>query len=863
MTESPLNNPAEIDLVDTHDTVKCQADTQLPDKIGGSMGINNEMDSHTVTCLSTKVNVESTAIDQLDISTDDALSDVAILSSEEDESNSVQARISQTTESMRVNDLVNDTYCMNTIQPNRSLSASVQASIEDGNTNNSQGINNSSDHGETLDNLHIVTQSCDASYADPYVDGHLSGALEQLPTENVSILYMLEVLQKRNTEITDDCTLGDHAYCSITPKETQRINIPTNEKSVTVKSINDAINTAVNDEQGINSCEVDRSINDLLLSMQHVHFMEINHQISPERESAPVADLVSTYIDTFAEYSVSLSNTETDSICAQFANLSVKLTENSNNINEQENSEAVTGINMASGEKRVLGTNIRKTNMSGINSNQTVDANLMSNSMDNSSPNILGINDSDSSTEFEGFNENDLLRSKNMLADTASEIDGYTDSNSSSEFEGFTENDIYSPKRNDTMDTSSESFIELSDLNYEDAVSSSTECYSHIVEPENEPDASIGSLAYSRPPTSVAKLWHEDALRKRWTVPVPKLSARDIYNLSHAPPQWDKMDPYSDLENTDSNSDISQDEALKHDTPATPSSPEMPKTDYGLRPRNKPVQEKWKSKRKPKSSPVYIESSNEQESDDSDYKPRPKTVRNPNVGLKEPSKSRLRSQELITASRGSRNPENYLVRSTPSDRDKQCPHCPETFFYLEVVKTHLSHAHKDITEVKGIENPASVINNDRQNPVRDESGLQDMSGINNSSETSTMGTNKAVPEEPRVMGINDLSSAAVTQPATAPRAKTASQNHSKIAATTSDYYHHKRRSKNKGRHLRPTVPAGKQDQTPRKKCKSEFVTVTQGIKKTKKLHSFKCSICSYVTNILATANKHYRNTHPR
>ena len=50
------------------------------------------------------------------------------------------------------------------------------------------------------------------------------------------------------------------------------------------------------------------------------------------------------------------------------------------------------------------------------------------------------------------------------------------------------------------------------------------------------------------PEKAVHKIWKNDALFHNWSVPLKKLSKHDIYDLSHKPPDWSNMDPYSGLE---------------------------------------------------------------------------------------------------------------------------------------------------------------------------------------------------------------------------------------------------------------------------------------------------------------------------
>ena len=89
-----------------------------------------------------------------------------------------------------------------------------------------------------------------------------------------------------------------------------------------------------------------------------------------------------------------------------------------------------------------------------------------------------------------------------------------------------------------------------SDLEFEDAVpdSSSTEIYSEHNITEDTIHEELSRT--DNPIAEIEMMWHQDALTKRWHVPVRNLTKAEIYNLSHAPPNWENMDPYSSLNET-------------------------------------------------------------------------------------------------------------------------------------------------------------------------------------------------------------------------------------------------------------------------------------------------------------------------
>ena len=81
-----------------------------------------------------------------------------------------------------------------------------------------------------------------------------------------------------------------------------------------------------------------------------------------------------------------------------------------------------------------------------------------------------------------------------------------------------------------------------------------------------------------------------------------------------------------------------------------------------------------------------------------------KSMRRPNIGLRESSKSHIKAQQMINASRNNRQSstvntdlKNNSPPVSPSAKDeqryKQCPQCDAKLFYKSGVNTHLAHAH--------------------------------------------------------------------------------------------------------------------------------------------------------------------------
>ena len=249
---------------------------------------------------------------------------------------------------------------------------------------------------------------------------------------------------------------------------------------------------------------------------------------------------------------------------------------------------------------------------------------------------------------------------------------------------------------------------------------------------------------------------------------------------------------------------------------------------------------------------------------DSDYNPKPKVIKDPNIGLKGPSNSRLRAQAIIhavkmesMAARQGRSAQSSLPFD--EDRNQQCHHCGNSFYYSAGLKTHMDHAHKDILSVKGINDPHISADVKGTN-------ITDVRGVNNT----------AVTNPPNALGLNNTaspnpepssSSANAVTPIVKHSSNTTqvSKNGSTISNQQMTETHHKRKAKIHGKHYRPTpvVPAVlKASAELTESSKLRFITVTHGLKKSKKHRKFHCKLCQHVTDSQASANKHYKENHP-
>ena len=150
------------------------------------------------------------------------------------------------------------------------------------------------------------------------------------------------------------------------------------------------------------------------------------------------------------------------------------------------------------------------------------------------------------------------------------------------------------------------------------------------------------------PEQTVLEIWRKDALSHNWTVPILRLSNSDIYDLSQKPPYWSEMDPYSGLEEENKEMSITPDKCqtdtlprINEQTPSASSSgndiipPTMIGNRYQLQER-KPCTSMPKTRTSDRSRSKSVVNYTDFSDDDSDYEPKPKRIRNPNVGLREP-----------------------------------------------------------------------------------------------------------------------------------------------------------------------------------------------------------------------------------
>ena len=358
---------------------------------------------------------------------------------------------------------------------------------------------------------------------DPYLDGHLSGALEQLQYSTETVTDIVYRLLSDDTNLANgQCehqttltlTLHGHDYCKFSESENTKLDGTTermsliNDVSVEISEISDIVETSAKTDTSISSealCEVDNDAHDLLqypesdiniilginsgdpLSVTGLDISEaigINNSASGNTLNSihdneyttslntEIIEHLETELDKMRlEDRISLSNSYSDL-------QSTKILSNTETDTNNSMTCLVQGINIDSNSLCETVCGGQTTTYPG------------SESTENNCVIGINIDSSDSSSEFSGFTKNDIL---NLYSDeivvSSPSTDSINDSSSSSEFSGFTKNDILeqdpdeitvSSLSSDSLLDSSSTFDELSSVDYEDALcdSSSTQSYS-------------------------------------------------------------------------------------------------------------------------------------------------------------------------------------------------------------------------------------------------------------------------------------------------------------------------------------------------------------------------------------------------
>ena len=268
----------------------------------------------------------------------------------------------------------------------------------------------------------------------------------------------------------------------------------------------------------------------------------------------------------------------------------------------------VSSIN-SSQENTVQGTNCLQDNIvSGINSSQenTVSGINMSNVAEDHNYAVKSTNSTDvtsinnacdsESTDVNGSNSlNNLDNAQSALSTRATDV----------EIEPTDSNQLIEPEECDSTTDGNSSTDTISKLH-------------NLFLVKNPGD----SMLY--------KMWEKDANKKRLSVKIIKMNKDEIYRMSHPTPNWSAMDPYSSLEEM-----VSENENETDNVPTQNS-----KHDESNSERQSYYMQERKVNRPSRSlrSVATHNYKEESDDDDNDYMPVTQTVRNVNLGLRNPSK---------------------------------------------------------------------------------------------------------------------------------------------------------------------------------------------------------------------------------
>ena len=169
----------------------------------------------------------------------------------------------------------------------------------------------------------------------------------------------------------------------------------------------------------------------------------------------------------------------------------------------------------------------------------------------------------------------DFQMSGNKQADIIQGINNMeSSSGESSDFEGFTSGDLKCvtiPGAYSNDDSST--ILSLDDYSYNDAVEDSSDtipAIDPIDNTDNTPQElnNLPSMGKNTNPIfpDIINIWEKDAMNKKWTVPLFKLTPTDIFTLSNPPPNWDTMNPYSSLDEVQDSANEPQSKPLASST---------------------------------------------------------------------------------------------------------------------------------------------------------------------------------------------------------------------------------------------------------------------------------------------------------
>ena len=406
-------------------------------------------------------------------------------------------------------------------------------------------------------------------YGDPYLDASLSGALEKLSVTELSVidtlasLHMISSLYDNSPNYTKHTDHNYHMRNNVNITHVPSVTpITTNLTLLECNLSSEQLPQNLNDDK---NCEIDNSVCDILLNIVNPLEEMVNNPpaLSSSSSSEELGHTNSSRTGVLGTNTLCLTSSsefegftkedlETPSIRHTTQHSAICI-----NIDDTDHT-SMTGIN-----------NTLPTSEMGININDTDQCHTSVTGINSTLPAVeisINIDDTDQGhIDVPGINS--MLSSQlNITAcvsgimddiqnDESVDTDLYA-SSSSYDFDGFTKEDLRpTPKRVDSdsdiysspasSDPSDQSESEHDDGAYENYSSDDTILYQVSCSPDKKPTKKCHT---STPIPLVENLWRTEALNRKYSVPLNKLNKCEIYDLSHPPPNWDNIDPYSGLE---------------------------------------------------------------------------------------------------------------------------------------------------------------------------------------------------------------------------------------------------------------------------------------------------------------------------
>ena len=394
-------------------------------------------------------------------------------------------------------------------------------------------VNNNLDHSS---DVNICNSDCEMNvHGDPYLDVSLSGALEKLSVTELSVIDTLISLHMI-TENSTDYVHTDHNYYMMYCSNNMQEPLVTERTENLVTS---ACIFSTDDLQGsasrLNDCEIDNSVHDILLSTEYQITEMDNNQSMPETNSssegtnhiyspkAIVLGINTLHLTSSSEFE-GFTKEDLEILLTKCANQQCVIGSNENEYDTEDDHVSV---------KSVMGTNKTPLCEMGLN-------------IDNTDTGMMGVNSTPPTADNTCPN-NDNAEHCN-IDNCASSL--------SSDFDGFTQEDLKSLPSMANLDSDTNSSpaslysseeSESEHYDYETDIFSSDDTILYQV-PTPTTETYVKKSSATAPIPLVEEMWRTEALTRKYSVPLNKLNKHEIYDLSHPPPDWDSIDPYSGLE---------------------------------------------------------------------------------------------------------------------------------------------------------------------------------------------------------------------------------------------------------------------------------------------------------------------------